>query len=483
MRYDSIIIGAGMSGLAAGIRLALLGRRSVVLERHEIWGGLNSFYSLEGHKFDVGLHALTNYAPAGSAGTVLTRLLRRLDLDHPDLALGEQGFSQILLPGLRLTFTNDFAHFEEEVGRAFPAERDGFAALVRRIGETKLGPGITSFASGRSVLTEHLRDPLLIESLLLPTCFYGSAIEDDVDWTLFTVLFRGIFLEGLAHPAGGIRTLLNLLVKKLKSAGGEIRTRAGVRRILLRDGAAAGVELEDGTVLETDHVLSCAGYPETMRLCDATPAEALPGTPAEVPAPRKDETDVGRLSFQESISVVDRRPRELGLEAATSFFCTEERFRWRRPDDLTDPCSGAISVADNFTTDPPPPEGTVRLSTLANHDRWQALDDDAYARAKTARSDAAITTAIETYGEHLGDWRGAEVFRDVFTPKTIHRFTRRLGGAIYGSPVKRAGGDTPVAGVHLCGADQGWPGVIGALASGVEMATRHAAARAGRRRG
>ena len=88
MRYDAIIIGAGMSGLAAGIRLALFGKSVVVLERHELWGGLNSFYTRHGHAFDVGLHALTNFVPARTRGAPLTKVLRQLRIRHDELELG-----------------------------------------------------------------------------------------------------------------------------------------------------------------------------------------------------------------------------------------------------------------------------------------------------------------------------------------------------------------------------------------------------------
>ncbi|HKB57067.1 MAG TPA: FAD-dependent oxidoreductase, partial [Lacunisphaera sp.] len=46
--YDVAIIGAGMSGLAAGIRLAHFGRKVCIFERHNTPGGLNSFYSFDG---------------------------------------------------------------------------------------------------------------------------------------------------------------------------------------------------------------------------------------------------------------------------------------------------------------------------------------------------------------------------------------------------------------------------------------------------
>ena len=73
--YDTIIIGAGMSGLAAGIRLAYYDQRVCILERHYTIGGLNSFYRLRGRDYDVGLHALTNVTPKGTKTGPLARLL------------------------------------------------------------------------------------------------------------------------------------------------------------------------------------------------------------------------------------------------------------------------------------------------------------------------------------------------------------------------------------------------------------------------
>ena len=59
--YDVAIIGAGLSGLAAGVRLAHFGQKVCIFERHNAPGGLNSFYSIAGRKYDVGLHAVTNF--------------------------------------------------------------------------------------------------------------------------------------------------------------------------------------------------------------------------------------------------------------------------------------------------------------------------------------------------------------------------------------------------------------------------------------
>ncbi len=55
----------------------------------------------------------------------------------------------------------------------------------------------------------------------------------------------------------------------------------------------------------------------------------------------------------------------------------------------------------------------------------------------------------------------ATVATDMFTPRTVERFTGRRNGAIYGSPDKALGGRTSLANLHLCGTDQGLLGIVG----------------------
>ena len=131
--YDVAIIGAGMAGLAAGIRLAHFGKKVCIFERHNVTGALNSFYTSDGRKYDVGLHAMTNFVRAGVKGTPLTKLLRQLRIERDEFALCEQKRSRVAFGPrgeVSLTFTNDFAVFESEVARQFPAQIDGFRRLV-----------------------------------------------------------------------------------------------------------------------------------------------------------------------------------------------------------------------------------------------------------------------------------------------------------------------------------------------------------------
>src|SRR5690348_11185406 len=263
MHYDTLIIGAGLSGLAAGIRLAYFERPVCILERHTTIGGLNSFYRLRNRNYDVGLHAVTNYAPPGTKTGPLSKLIRQLRLSWDDFALCPQIESRIAFPGVSLRFSNDFELLAGQIAERFPREIEGFRKLTRFLDEQELGRAVAPNLTARPVLAEYLSDPLLVDMLLCPLMFYGSPTPHDMDFTQFVIMFRSIFREGLARPRGGVRVILKQLVRQFKELGGELRLRAGVKSILNDGRRATGVLLDDGSMIEADRVLSSAGLAET----------------------------------------------------------------------------------------------------------------------------------------------------------------------------------------------------------------------------
>lgn len=453
--YDTIIIGAGMSGLAAGIRLAYYDRRVCILERHTTIGGLNSFYRLAGRNYDVGLHAVTNFTPKGTKKGPLARLLRQLRIGWDELGLAPQVGSRISFPAVALEFSNDFELLQSEVHRHFPAQRDNFRKLLTQIVDYDDLDLARANQSARQWVSGIVTDPLLVEMLFCPLMFYGSARENDMDFAQFCILFRSIFLEGLARPLAGVRLILKTLVRRFKALGGDLRLRAGVARIGVENGSAATVVLDDGTALGARNVLSSAGWLETMRLCDDVS--------------RPDSCQPGRLSFIESISILDAEPRELGCDRTVVFFNDSETFHWHQPEDLADCRSGVICSPNNFVYDEPLGEGVMRITSLANFDRWNSLPEHDYRLAKLRWYDQMVASAVR----FVPDFRGNVIATDMFTPTTIRRFTGHEQGAVYGSADKRYDGTTHLKNLFVCGTDQGFVGIIGAIISGIAIANRH----------
>lgn len=454
-----------MAGLAAGIRLALAGKECIILERHNVSGGLNSFYSQDGRKFDVGLHAMTNYVPKGTKGTPLTKLLRQLRIPYDALDLCPQNGSRIAFPGCELAFSNDFALLESEVARAFPQQIDGFRRLaveVRELDAFNLG---AIPRSARAAVRRHLSDPLLEDMLFCPVMYYGSAEEQDMDYGQFAIMFRSLFFEGFARPLDGVRVIIRLLQNKYRELGGTRKMKCGIRKIHTSGSRATALTLDDGSTLTADRILSTAGAVETARLCDDQPPDA-------------DADNVGRLGFTETITVLDRQPADFGWNDTIVFFNTREpRFRYARvPDgELVDPASGVICFPNNYQYGDGRQldEGYLRITALANHDAWCALEEDDY-RAQKAHWYAGlqnVALGILPKSDLSPDQH--RIASDMFTPRTVRKYTGHLNGAIYGAPQKIKDGRTHLDNLYLAGTDQGFLGIVGAMLSGISMANLH----------
>lgn len=454
--YDTIIIGAGMSGLAAGIRLAYYDQRVCILERHNTIGGLNSFYRLHGRDYDVGLHAVTNFTPKGTKTGPFAKLLRQLRLRWDDFSLSPQLGSEVVFPGVRLRFDNDPQTLRNEIAWAFPSQVDNFDRLSREIVSYDDLSDSHMNQSARAVLSEIIKEPLLVEMILCPLMYYGSARENDMDWGQFSIMFRSIFLEGLGRPAAGVRLILKHLVRKFRSLGGELKLRAGVKRLAVENGRVARVILENDEELEARNIVSSAGWCETMRLCD----DGQPVLSSRMP---------GQLTFCETIATLDSEPRDLGVDQTITFFNDHDRFVWQKPEELCDVRSGVICSPNNFAYDAPIEDASIRITALASFDRWRALDEGTYRLEKLRWYDRITESAVR----FIPDFRGRVIATDMFTPTTIVRYTGHDNGAVYGAPEKQFDGATHLDNLFLCGTDQGFVGIIGSITSGIAMANRH----------
>ena len=459
MVYDTIIIGAGMSGLAAGIRLAHFDRKVCILERHYTIGGLNSFYRMNGRDYDVGLHAVTNFTPKGTKKGPFARLLRQLRFKWEDFALSPQVGSSIMFPDVEIKFGNGLDLLRSELGKAFPDQKDNFEALVSQIIDYDDLDQEAYERSARQVVADTITDPLMAEMIFCPLMWYGNAREHDMDFGQFCIMFRSIFMEGLARPLAGVRLILKNLVRRFRELGGELKLRTGVAKIHVEDGQARGVELDDGQQLEGRRILSSAGWVETLRMAKNN-GEGSPPEP-------------GQMSFTESIAILDRKPVDLGHDRTIVFYNDSDKFNWEKCDGLCDVRTGVICSPNNFAYEDDDgkslPDGVVRVTTIANFDKWRELNEEQYKLEKLRWFDRVVDSAVR----FMPDYRRHIVDTDMFTPTTIRRFTWHDNGAVYGAPVKRFDGTTPIDNLFVCGTDQGFVGIIGTIISGISIANQH----------
>ncbi len=451
-----LIIGGGLSGLAAALRFARFLPDVLILEKHSRVGGLNSYYYRNNRLFETGLHAITNYAPAKTKNAPLNRLLRQLKIKRNELDLHQQIESEVrFLNQEALRFSNDFSLLDAEIAAKFPTSYNRFRQLLQQIEDyDPFRPA--PFISAKKILHETLGDKLLVDMLLCPLMYYGSSLENDMDFGQFVIMFRAIFLEGMFRPGGTIKDLLDLLLNHYRDYGGKIRTKAAVSHILYSGKKVIGVELTNGEEIRCDYLLSTIGSEETFALLDKpSPLESLP-----------------RLGFVETIFELSP---ETSLEHSENrtiiFYNSSKTFSYQQPQSLVDFDSGVICMPQNFQDLPPSPFKEVRTTHLASYDQWYNLHDN-QSSYNSAKDDTALASR-EVAEKILGNFAENIVYRDTFTPLTIERFTAKKQGAIYGNPVKIKDGDIGYDNLFLAGTDQGFLGIVGSMLSGVSIVNQH----------
>lgn len=451
--YDALVIGAGMSGMALAYRLALFGKKVALLESHSIAGGLNSYYSRANYDLDVGLHALTNFVPknAPKMDQPLFKMLKQMRWRYDDLKLIPQNISKICYPGTTLTFTNDIEHLKNEISKLFPNEKENFKRLLKFISEFNELDLTLNYQSAKQAMGEFITDDKLIDMLICPLLIYGSAWERDMDLAQFVIMFKSIFLQGFMRPHGGVRTIIKKLTQDLEKTGVKILFKSKVLQLEEKE-SKWWIKTNKGELI-AKQVFSTIGAPETFKLIKDS----------------EESHSTGPLSFVEVLFVLDKRPKEFGENTTISFFNKTERFSYEKPQGLVHTDFAVLCFPNNFQDDDlefP----LVRITLLANFDKWKDLSREEYKNEKKKIEQLAFGLLTD-YSPGLKDSKIQ--FTDVFTPLTVKKFTQREGGAIYGSTDKIRNGMTPYKYLYVAGTDQGFLGVIGSILSGISIANKY----------
>ena len=454
MHYDVIIIGGGLSGLGAGIRLSYFGKRVAIFERHALPGGMNGFYFRNGHCVDAGLHAMTNIAPENIRSAPLNQLLRQLRIKRQELEIAPQNHSIISFPTAKLSFNNNLDSLKAQIADLFPYDATGFQELCDFVEANAYTQNIPRRQSSRALLEKHLKSPLLREMLLFPAMYYGSATPDDMDLQIFCNIFRSIFFEGLGRPAHGMRPLIQKLVTRFRENGGDLFLANGISQIRCNSNGVSSVLDDKGIEHTAELFVSSIGATETSALFTT-------------PIPTLQSAIKGQMAFIEGIFGFSSPPANFGFDASIIFRNSDDDFTFRPPDTLYSTRSCLLCAPGNFTICKDDfTAKSVKVSLLASPSRWFCLDEDHYRKAKQD----AKASMLEILGNFAPGLTSCVEFCEIFTPKTITRFTGHINGAIYGSPDKCRDFKTGCPNLFLCGTDQELYGIVGALISGNVLA-------------
>jgi len=256
--YDVVVIGGGVGGLITACLLAKTSLKTLVIEKAQSLGGRCRSIEFAGCRVDCGVHIITHTTSKNPEDSYLIQALRSLgvDLKHKPVTwwLGLVGRKDQQKPEYLanpLKIESFFEFFSFMSGIELGAEEKGeLSKFFDEFGDLSIDNCKTNLDIDLAQwIKENVKNPLS------QAFFYGfgilSAVQpEEMSFGAFSyAMSRFKKLGGLTmfYPSEGTLedTVVKPIAEALKKFGGEIRTNATARRVIIEENAVKGVWIRD----------------------------------------------------------------------------------------------------------------------------------------------------------------------------------------------------------------------------------------------
>ena len=271
-----IVIGSGLGGLSAAIRLAAQGHDVTLFEKRDKLGGRAYQYEIDGFKFDGGPTVIT----APWMIDELWQLAGKRREDEVEIVKIDPFYRIFDHHGRYLDYNGDHEFILSQIEKFNPADKEGYSRFIastkavfdRGMGlidtpflnlfdMLKVAPDLIRLQSYRSVygyVAQYIKDDFLRRCFSFhPLLIGGNPLTASAIYVLIHYLERE---WGIHYVMGGTGKLVDAMGNLFRELGGTVHLNSEVREITVDPAKrrVTGVKLEDGTLVTADAVLSNA---------------------------------------------------------------------------------------------------------------------------------------------------------------------------------------------------------------------------------
>ena len=471
--YDAIIIGSGIGGLVTATQLVAKGAKVIVLESYIIPGGSSGYFEREGYTFDVGASMIFGFGKKGTTN-LLTRALDAVNVSIETIPDPVQ-IHYHLPDNLKLKVYQQYEKFIQELTEKFPHERKGIKQFydecwtvfnclnsMELLSLEELKYLSKSFLQNPGsclgllkylpqnvgdVARRYINDSKLLQFIDME-CYCWSVVPANFTPMINAgMVFSDRHYGGINYPKGGVGKIAEKLVEGLEKNGGEIQYGARVKKIIIENRKAVGVELVNGKVYRGKRIISNATRWDTFG--KLVPEKNIP--PSEMK---------WRSNYQKSPSFLSLH---LGVEASVFPPGTECHHIFLENWEKMEAPEGTIFVSIPTLLDPSlAPEGyhIVHSFTPSYIEDWQGLNVEEY----EAKKEAAAGRVIKKLEKIFPGLDEGLDYMEVGTARSHQRFLNRQDGTYGPVPQRKLKGllgmpfnRTAIPGLYCVG-DSTFPG-------------------------
>lgn len=283
MRYDSVIIGGGVSGLSCAASLAAQGMKVIVLEKHSALGGYIQSFKHKDWEWNVGTHVLGEMI----ADHIVTKSFNYLTSNSVDLTRLDKIAAKIKYQDKIVEVPANREEFVRKLCADFPEEKEGILGFIKssdtayeKISLAIIPKLLPQFISGfvypvitypirkctkstlQDMLDLYFKSPVLKNIFAIHYHKYGAP-PDKISFLAYSMVFS-TYLNGVYFPKGSGESIIRALAGFIQTKGGVVKSSSHVEKLIIEKNQVKGVFLTDGTRIESEKVISSIGIPETI---------------------------------------------------------------------------------------------------------------------------------------------------------------------------------------------------------------------------